>query len=262
MDSDISKNINELKSLSSNIEDYENIIKAKIIDIGKELSPIYKKAGIYCRTEEFILEGNKEADYCLYGHLLIDNDGIQLCTREFSWEPEDIYDKEINVNNWRIKWIQIIIGKNGIIIKELIEGLVKEAKEATQDRNSSFQKVQTLLAKPIENELSNLMQIHSEYDPSNVEEKVIGAIEKFNRQLKDDALKDLAGVLEFLKEKGELKKVITNKDTEVLSKIANNFDIRHHDENHKGNYDKSMKDWIFYYYLNTIQMVLKLIASS
>ena len=106
------------------------------------------------------------------------------------------------------------------------------------------------------------MQIHSEYDPSNVEEKVIGAIEKFNRQLKDDALKDLAGVLEFLKEKGELKKVITNKDTEVLSKIANNFDIRHHDENHKGNYDKSMKDWIFYYYLNTIQMVLKLIASS
>jgi hypothetical protein len=45
--------------------------------------------------------------------------------------------------------------------------------------------------------------------------------------------------------------------------IANNFCIRHLNENQKDNYDKSIwYSWKFYLYLSTIHTVLRLIAKQ
>jgi hypothetical protein len=104
------------------------------------------------------------------------------------------------------------------------------------------------------------------YDPDNVEKRVNDAILKFRRyrssfEDRRDALRDLADVLEFLRPK--LKQVLTKADEGDLFNIANNFGIRHHNEDQKTDYDKAIwYSWIFYYYLATIHAALRLIAKS
>jgi hypothetical protein len=45
-----------------------------------------------------------------------------------------------------------------------------------------------------------------------------------------------------------------------LFNIANNFGIRHYNEKQKTNYDQEVwLDWIFYYYLATINTIIRLI---
>jgi hypothetical protein len=98
-------------------------------------------------------------------------------------------------------------------------------------------------------------------DEENVQGRIDAAIQKFRRRNgslddKRDAVKALADVLEFLRE--DVKKVITNKDENDLFNIANNFGIRHHNDQQKTDYEKAIwYDWMFYHYLATTQAILK-----
>ena len=115
--------------------------------------------------------------------------------------------------------------------------------------------------------LEPLLQAHlPEYDPKNVETRVNAAVRKFRNRHSSpddrrDAIRDLADVLEFLRPK--LKEVLTKQDENDLFNIANNFDIRHHNDKQKANYDKPIwYSWMFYFYLATIQASVRLIKKQ
>ena len=103
-------------------------------------------------------------------------------------------------------------------------------------------------------------------DTDNVAGRVAAAQVKFRRHrstIEDrrDAIRDLAGVLEFLRP--QLAVVLTNKDDAALFTIANNFGIRHHNEKQQNTYDKAIwYSWIFYFYLATIHAALRLIEKK
>lgn len=101
------------------------------------------------------------------------------------------------------------------------------------------------------------------YDPENVETRVQSAIRKFRSSrstLEDrrDSVRELADVLEFIRPK--VKDVLLQKDEAVLFRIANEFAIRHHSPEQKSNYDPSIwHGWMFYFYLSTIHVILRLL---
>lgn len=104
------------------------------------------------------------------------------------------------------------------------------------------------------------------YDPQNVDRVVQAAIScyRLSRSQTTDkfsAVNMLAGVLEFLRPK--IKKLLVASDETDLFNIANNFGIRHHDGKQKTDYDEAIwLDWIFYYYLATINAIIRLIKKS
>ena len=89
------------------------------------------------------------------------------------------------------------------------------------------------------------------------------AIKKFKRresstQDRKDSVRDLAGVLEFLKPK--MKDVLMSKDENSLFNIINNFGIRHNNESQKTSYDEEIYlEWMFHFFLATIHVVDKTI---
>lgn len=95
----------------------------------------------------------------------------------------------------------------------------------------------------------------------NIKEKMDNAIIRFRKhgssiEERKIAVRDLADILEYLKPK--LKELITSKDESDLFNIANNFGIRHHNDDQKNNYDKALwLSWMFYFYLATIHLVLR-----
>jgi hypothetical protein len=99
---------------------------------------------------------------------------------------------------------------------------------------------------------------------ANIKSRVDSAISKFRRYKstadeRRDAVRDLAGVLEYLRP--QLKLVLDRQDEADLFNIANNFDIRHHNQAQKTNYDHSIwLSWIFYFYLATIHAVIRMIV--
>ncbi|MBD2103934.1 hypothetical protein [Leptolyngbya sp. FACHB-261] len=103
-------------------------------------------------------------------------------------------------------------------------------------------------------------------DANNVEQRVQSAILKFRRYRSSlderrDAIRDLADVLEFLRP--QVKTVISKKDESDLFYIANQFGIRHHNEQQKQDYDKAIwYSWMFYHYLATIHACLRLIKKA
>lgn len=75
------------------------------------------------------------------------------------------------------------------------------------------------------------------------------------------AIRELADILELLRP--EAKKIMENKDEDDLFNLANNFGVRHHNEKQKTKYDKNIwYSWMFYYYLSTIHVLLRLIDKS
>jgi hypothetical protein len=103
--------------------------------------------------------------------------------------------------------------------------------------------------------------------PSNdksVTEKIDSAILQYRRHGStiDDrkqAVRNLADVLEYLRPK--VKSILTKQDEKDLFNLANNFDIRHHNEKQKTNYDTALwLSWMFYYYLATIHVLLRKIG--
>lgn len=103
-------------------------------------------------------------------------------------------------------------------------------------------------------------------DPENIEARVQAARTKFRRSRvsldeRREAIRDLADVLEYLRPK--LKSVLISADENDLFNLANNFGIRHHNQNQKTDYDKPIwYSWLFYYYLATIHASLRLIAKA
>jgi len=77
-----------------------------------------------------------------------------------------------------------------------------------------------------------------------------------SRAEKRSAVVDLAGVLE--KRRPLINSEFLSGDENALFQIANNFDLRHRRANQKDDYADEYLDWIFYWYLATIQLTDRL----
>ena len=74
---------------------------------------------------------------------------------------------------------------------------------------------------------------------------------------KREATKTLADVLEH--RRALLKSELFKKDEDALFQIANHFEIRHINERQKGDYDPAFLDWVFWWYLATIELTDRLL---
>lgn len=86
---------------------------------------------------------------------------------------------------------------------------------------------------------------------------------KFNADTEDkrDAIKDLVDILEFLRPKAKI--LLHKQDEQDLFNIANNFGIRHFNDQQKLQYDKNIwLNWMFYFYLATIHALDRFIKRS
>ena len=74
---------------------------------------------------------------------------------------------------------------------------------------------------------------------------------------KREATKTLADVIEH--RRALLKSELFKKDEDALFQIANHFEIRHINERQKGDYDPAFLDWVFWWYLATIELTDRLL---
>lgn len=75
---------------------------------------------------------------------------------------------------------------------------------------------------------------------------------------KRSAIVTLAGILE---ERRALLKDKLGKDEGALFEIANRYDLRHRKADQRGDYDEAFLDWIFWWYLGTVELTNRLVAS-
>jgi hypothetical protein len=78
------------------------------------------------------------------------------------------------------------------------------------------------------------------------------------RESKRSACIALAGVLEQRRQL--LKTELLSKDEGALFRVANEFAIRHRNANQRADYDDAHLDWIFWWYLATIELTNNLLA--
>jgi hypothetical protein len=76
---------------------------------------------------------------------------------------------------------------------------------------------------------------------------------------KRSAIVTLAGLLEQ-RRKGVLEVELIKGDSGALFDIANNFDLRHRRADQRTDYDPAFLDWIFWWYLATIELTDQLLA--
>ena len=91
---------------------------------------------------------------------------------------------------------------------------------------------------------------------------VVHAVSQFRSRdattlAKHGATKHLADVLEL--RRGLLKRELFSGDEDDLFQIANRFQIRHLSEQQKGDYNPAFLDWVFWWYLGTIELTNKLL---
>jgi hypothetical protein len=72
------------------------------------------------------------------------------------------------------------------------------------------------------------------------------------------AVVTLAGILE--QRRRLIKESLYSSDEGALFQIANNFDLRHRNDRQRDSYDDAFLEWIFYWYLSTIQLTNRLLA--
>jgi len=77
---------------------------------------------------------------------------------------------------------------------------------------------------------------------------------------KRSAILALAGVLEERREL--IIKHLGKSDGGVLFQIANQFNLRHHRDNQLSDYPEAFLDWIFWWYLATVELTNRLLASG
>lgn len=100
----------------------------------------------------------------------------------------------------------------------------------------------------------------------NISIRVETAISKFRRYRstlaeRRDAIRDLADVLEYLRP--QIKNILTKTDEADLFNLANNFGIRHHNQQQKTDYDQAIwLSWMFYFYLASIHACLHMLKKS
>ena len=68
----------------------------------------------------------------------------------------------------------------------------------------------------------------------------------------------LADILE--RRRPLLKSELLAKDAGALFHIANEFDIRHRDKSQQSDYDPVFLDWLFWWYLATVELTDRLLA--
>ncbi len=106
------------------------------------------------------------------------------------------------------------------------------------------------------------------YDRENVDSKIQHAVYKWrtrNLSLADrkDIIRELADVFEWLKKTKNLEKVLDKKDDSLIFELINRFEIRHHNPNQKGNYDKNIwYSWMFHFYLATYHAIIRLLIKN
>ncbi|MFD9871565.1 hypothetical protein ACFXI8_00340 [Streptomyces niveus] len=76
---------------------------------------------------------------------------------------------------------------------------------------------------------------------------------------KRSAIVTLAGILE--ERRALLKEQIGKPDEGALFEIANRYDLRHRKADQRGDYDEAFLDWIFWWYLATVELTNRLIVS-
>jgi hypothetical protein len=101
-------------------------------------------------------------------------------------------------------------------------------------------------------------------DPT-VRDLVVHAVSQFRSRdattlAKHGATKHLADVLEL--RRGLLKRELFSGDEDDLFQIANRFQIRHLSEQQKGDYNPAFLDWVFWWYLGTIELTNKLLEQQ
>jgi hypothetical protein len=92
--------------------------------------------------------------------------------------------------------------------------------------------------------------------------KLRNAVRTFRRGLSSreeqkGAVRDLADLLEFYRP--QVKTLLLKEDEAALFTIANTYAIRHHRADQKDAYDGPWLTWLFYLYLSTVHLVLRLI---
>lgn len=101
---------------------------------------------------------------------------------------------------------------------------------------------------------------------TEIREKMLAAIRLFrsrNSSLTDrhNAVRMLADIFERIRP--ELRKVLTKNDENDLFNIANNFAIRHDNDNQKTGYDRALwLSWMFYFYLGTLHLASRKLQAS
>jgi hypothetical protein len=99
-------------------------------------------------------------------------------------------------------------------------------------------------------------------DP-DIAKRVAGAIALYRNRGRTEedlrlAVRELFDVLEKLRP--EMKEEMLSKDEGALFNIANNFTIRHLNEQQKGEYDSAIwHQWMFYVNLSTIHVITRLV---
>lgn len=68
----------------------------------------------------------------------------------------------------------------------------------------------------------------------------------------------LAGILE--RRRAFLRSELLAKDESALFHIANGFDIRHRDKSQQSDYDPVFLDWLFWWYLATVELTDRLLG--
>lgn len=109
---------------------------------------------------------------------------------------------------------------------------------------------------------SNLVHRALDDSPPDISSGVRHAIALFrgreaSADSKRSAIFNLARVLE---ERRALIKEHLKKDEGALFEIANRFDLRHRRADQRGDYDEAFLDWIFWWYLATVELTNRLIA--
>lgn len=98
-------------------------------------------------------------------------------------------------------------------------------------------------------------------DEDNVARRVQRAITKYRQhsatlEMRREAVRELADVLEYLRP--QIKDEMLSGDEADLFQIANKFGIRHHNEQQKTDYSPEWLAWVFYLYLATIHLILRI----
>lgn len=80
------------------------------------------------------------------------------------------------------------------------------------------------------------------------------------REAKRSAVATLARILE--QNRALLRRELLSKDEGALFTIANTFDIRHSSDKQQGDYDEAFLDWIFWWFLGTVELLNRLRARA
>jgi hypothetical protein len=81
-----------------------------------------------------------------------------------------------------------------------------------------------------------------------------------DREAKRSAVVALGRLLE--ERRALLKTHLLRRDEAALFQIANEFDLRHNKADQRGDYDDAYLDWIFWWYLTTVELTDRLLAQQ